>query len=179
MRISKVGVITCSFNLIRWLCFIWHQTQETATGQSWTLLILRALHPLQYNQESTHLLTILCTSVLPSFFGWSGLCGGDKLNQSEFGSLLSGDTSSPNSGSSSRSLQVARSNKTFVKFWSVILFIPRCQTVCCNSVNCSNLLSSTIMQFYQFIKHMLKFSKKSIQFWFSCVIGEMICLYII
>lgn len=124
VSISKVGVITCSFNLIWWLCFIWHQTQETATeGQRWTLLILRTL---LYNQESAHLLTILWTSVLTSFFGWSGLCRGDKLNQSELGGLLSVGTSSPNNGSSSRSLHEGQIRFS-VSFWSVFKFFQYCQ----------------------------------------------------
>lgn len=124
VSISEVGVITRSFNLIGWLCFIWHQTQETATeGQRWTLLILR---PLLHNQESAHLLTILWTSVLTSFFGWSGLCRGDKLNQSELGGLLSVGTSSPNNGSSSRSLHEGQI-RFFVSFWSVINTFQYCQ----------------------------------------------------
>lgn len=131
--ISEVGVIACAFNLIRRLRFIGHQTEETATeGQSWTLSATWGPpHPLLYDEEFAHLLTILWTSVLPSFFGWSGLCGGDKLNQSQLGGLLSGGTSSPNNGSSSRSLKEAE--KVDVRHsnqWSLLFSTVRASALC-------------------------------------------------
>lgn len=52
---------------------------------------------------STHLFTILWTSVFPSFFGCSGLTGGEALSHSWADNVLSGDRS-VNKGSSSRSL---------------------------------------------------------------------------
>lgn len=52
---------------------------------------------------STHLFTILWTSVFPSFFGCSGLTGGEALSHSWADNVLSGDRS-VNNGSSSRSL---------------------------------------------------------------------------
>lgn len=62
-------------------------------------------HCMLYHEQTVYLLTILWTSVFPSDFEWSGLCGGEELTQSEPDSLLSGEGSSPKSGSSSRSLE--------------------------------------------------------------------------
>lgn len=58
----------------------------------------------QINHTVTHLLTILWTSVLPSFLGWSGLAWGELIH-SWFGRMLSGEMS-VNNGSSSRSLRL-------------------------------------------------------------------------
>lgn len=55
-------------------------------------------------QQLAHLLTTLCTSVLPSFLGWSGLARGEQIH-SWFGRVLSGEMS-VNNGSSSRSLSL-------------------------------------------------------------------------
>lgn len=52
---------------------------------------------------SAYLFTILWTSVFPSFFGCSGLTGGEALSHSWVDNVLSGDRS-VNNGSSSRSL---------------------------------------------------------------------------
>lgn len=52
---------------------------------------------------ATHLLTILWTSVFPSFLGWSGVAGGEELSHSWADKVLSGEMS-VNNGSSSRSL---------------------------------------------------------------------------
>lgn len=59
---------------------------------------------VQINHTVTHLLTILWTSVLPSFLGCSGLAWGELIH-SWFGRMLSGEMS-VNNGSSSRSLSL-------------------------------------------------------------------------
>lgn len=81
-----------------------------------------------HHKRTVYLLTILWTSVFPSDFEWSGLCGGEEVSQSEPDSLLSGETSSPNRGSSSRSLQ--KENR-LIKRCICVRRLPDSDLYCC------------------------------------------------
>lgn len=88
-----------------------------------------------YYKQTVYLLTILWTSVFPSDFEWSGLCGGEEeLSQSEPDSLLSGETSSPNNGSSSRSLQ---KEQVLIKKHIVVTKDVHFPFSCCPRINAS------------------------------------------
>lgn len=83
----------------------------------------------------TYLFTILWTSVFPSFFGCSGLTGGETLSHS-WAPVLSGDRS-VNSGSSSRSLwDYIRQKESFAECYGrqEILWTKR-HAFCFSSLN--------------------------------------------